>query len=157
METLFVTRDATLKQRENTLSITVDGQSRSLPIESIGHLVLLGESRLNTRLLTLCGKHGVRISVFDYYGYCKGCFEPVDRSPAGLVKLKQAGLLLDDAKRADGCPRGRPRGRTQHGGEPSLLRVPRRLCFGGDYRNHARPGRQDIEGRQQRCPDGDRG
>jgi CRISPR-associated protein Cas1 len=99
METLFVTRDATLKQRENTLSITVDGQSRSLPIESIGHLVLLGESRLNTRLLTLCGKHGVRISVFDYYGYCKGCFEPVDRSPAGLVKLKQAGLLLDDAKR----------------------------------------------------------
>lgn len=99
METLFVTRDATLKQRENTLSIAIDGRTRSLPIESIGHLVLLGESRLNTRLLTLCGKHGVRVSVFDYYGYCKGCFEPIDRNPAGLVKLKQAALLLDDTKR----------------------------------------------------------
>jgi len=99
METLFVTRDATLKQRENTLSITVDGNRRSLPIESIGHLVLLGETRLNTRLLTLCGKHGVRLSVFDYYGYCKGCFEPIDRNPAGLVKLKQAALLLDEEKR----------------------------------------------------------
>ncbi|MEA3278270.1 MAG: CRISPR-associated endonuclease Cas1 [Pseudomonadota bacterium] len=99
METLFVTRDAILKQRERTLSIAIDGKTRSLPIESIGHLVLLGETRLNTRLLTLCGKHGVRVSVFDYYGYCKGCFEPVDRNPAGLVKLKQAELLLDEAKR----------------------------------------------------------
>ena len=99
METLFVTREAKLRQHENTLSITLDDRTRSLPIESIGHLVLLGETRLNTRLLTLCGKHGVRISVFDYYGYCKGAFEPLDQNPAGLVKLKQAALLLDDRRR----------------------------------------------------------
>lgn len=99
METLFVTRDATLKQHENTLSIMIDGRKRSLPIESIGHLVLLGESRLNTRLLTLCGKHGVRLSVFDYYGYCKGSFEPLNRNPSGMVKLRQAALLLDERKR----------------------------------------------------------
>jgi CRISPR-associated protein Cas1 len=99
METLFVSRDAILKQRENTLSIAIDGKVRSLPIESIRHLVLLGETRLNTRLLTLCGKHGVRLSVFDYHGYFKGCFEPIARNPAGIVKLAQARLLLDDARR----------------------------------------------------------
>ncbi len=99
METLFVTRDATLRQKENTLAITLGNDTRFLPIEAIGHLVLLGESRLNTRLLTLCGKHGVRISIFDYYGYFKGCFEPIDRNPAGMVKLKQAEVLLNDAKR----------------------------------------------------------
>lgn len=99
METLFVTRDATLRQRENTLAVTLEGNTRFLPIEAVGHLVLLGETRLNTRLLTLCGKHGVRISIFDYYGYFKGCFEPIDRNPAGLVKLKQATLLLDERKR----------------------------------------------------------
>ncbi len=99
METLFITRDARLKQRENTLSITIDERTRSLPIESISHLVLLGEARLNSRLLTLCGKHGVRVSVFDYYGYCKGAFEPIERNPAGLVKLKQAELLLNDKRR----------------------------------------------------------
>lgn len=99
METLFITRDAILKQRENTLSIQIDGATRSLPVELVGHLVLLGETRLNTRLLTLCGKHGVRVSVFDYYGYCKGSFEPTDRNPAGMVKLKQAALLLNEVKR----------------------------------------------------------
>jgi CRISPR-associated protein Cas1 len=99
METLFVTRDAVLKQRENTLSIQIDGATRFLPVELVEHLVLLGETRLNTRLLTLCGKHGVRISVFDYYGYWKGSFEPIDRNPAGAVKLKQAALLLNTDKR----------------------------------------------------------
>lgn len=99
METLFVTRDAVLKQRENTLSIQIEGVTRSLPVELVGHLVLLGETRLNTRLLTLCGKHGVRVSVFDYYGNCKGSFEPTDRNPAGVVKLKQAALLLNEDRR----------------------------------------------------------
>ena len=99
METLFITREARLRQRENTLSITIGDRTRSLPIESISHVVLLGEARLNTRLLTLCGKHGVRVSVFDYYGYCKGAFEPIERNPAGLVKLKHAELLLDDKRR----------------------------------------------------------
>jgi CRISPR-associated protein Cas1 len=99
METLFVTRDAQLKQHENTLQIHFDKQVRSLPIEKISHIVLLSESRLNSRLLGLCGKHNVRLSVFDYYGYFKSAFEPKAGNPAGKVKLKQAQLLLDDKRR----------------------------------------------------------
>jgi CRISPR-associated protein Cas1 len=99
METLFVSREAHLRRRENTLMLTTGGRTRALPIEKIGHLVLLGESDLNTRLLSLCGKHGVRLSVFDYYGYCKGVFEPVASNPSGRVKLIQAQALLDHRQR----------------------------------------------------------
>jgi len=99
METLFIARDAQLKQHENTLQIKLGDTVRSLPIEKVAHVVLLGESRLNSRLLGLCGKHGVRLSVFDYYGYFKGAFEPYDHNPAGKVKLKQAELLLNDPQR----------------------------------------------------------
>ena len=99
METLFVTRDAQLKQHENTLQIRFDKQVRSLPIEKLSHIVLLSESRLNSRLLGLCGKHNVRLSIFDYYGYFKGTFEPRAGNPSGQVKLKQAQLLLDDRRR----------------------------------------------------------
>lgn len=99
METLFVAKEAQLRQHENTLQIKVGDQKRSLPIEKLSHVVLLSESRLNSRLLGLCGKHGVRLSVFDYYGYFKGAFEPADKNPAGKVKLKQAELLLDDTRR----------------------------------------------------------
>lgn len=101
METLFITKDAQLKQHEKTFQIrfTKDKKVRSLPIEKLSHIVLLGETRLNSRLLSLCGKHRVRVSVFDYYGYCKGTYEPMDKNPAGKVKLKQAALLLDDKQR----------------------------------------------------------
>lgn len=99
METLFIAGETRLRQRENTLSVTTNGKTRALPIERVGHVVLLAESQLNSRLLTLCGKHGVRVSVFDYYGYYKGSFEPLDRSPSGRVKLAQARLLLDDNQR----------------------------------------------------------
>ena len=70
-----------------------------MPIEKLSHIVLLSESRLNSRLLSLCGKHNVRLSIFDYYGYFKGAFEPRAGNPAGKVKLKQAQLLLDEARR----------------------------------------------------------
>ena len=99
METLFISREAQLRQQANTLAITVDGQTRRFPIEKIRHIVLLAEARLNSRLLTLCGKHGVRLSVFDYYGYCKGAFEPTDPNPPGKVKLAQAEAVLSDARR----------------------------------------------------------
>ena len=101
METLFITRDAQLKQHENTLQIRFakDKKMRSLPINKISHLILLAETRLNSRLLTLCGKHNVRVSVFDYYDYYKGTFEPMDKNPAGKVKLKQAALLLNNQQR----------------------------------------------------------
>jgi len=99
METLFVSRDAILKRKENTLFISVDGRSRPFPVEKIRHIVLMSESRLNSRLLCLCGANGVRISVFDYYGYFKGAFEPIDQSPSGRVKLEQARSILDDSER----------------------------------------------------------
>jgi CRISPR-associated protein Cas1 len=99
METLFVSRDAKLKRRENTLSVTVSGRTKPFPIEKLRHLVLLGESSLNTKLLSLCGQNGVRLSVFDFYGYFKGAFEPIDQNPSGRVKLEQARLILDDEQR----------------------------------------------------------
>ncbi|HPE59345.1 MAG TPA: CRISPR-associated endonuclease Cas1 [Thiolinea sp.] len=99
METLFISKEAQLRQHENTLQVKIGEQKRSLPIEKLSHVVLLAESRLNSRLLGLCGKHGVRLSVFDYYGYFKGAFEPADKHPAGKVKLQQAALLLDDGRR----------------------------------------------------------
>jgi CRISPR-associated protein Cas1 len=99
METLFVSKEARLRRSDNTLSVTVNGRSRSYPIEKVKHIVLLSESELNSRLLCLCGQYGVRVSFFDYYGYFKGAFEPIDGSPSGRVKLEQAKSVLNKDSR----------------------------------------------------------
>ncbi len=99
METLFISKDVRLARRENTLTVTVEGVTRFFPIEKVRHIVLLGEGRLNSKLLCLCGANGVRLSVFDYYGYYKGSFEPKPLSPSGRVICEQARCVLDEAVR----------------------------------------------------------
>lgn len=99
METLFISPGAQLRQHENTLLVQTEYGKRSFPIEQLSHVVLLSENRLNSRLLGLLAKNGVRLSVFDYYGYFKGVFEPRDANPSGKVKLAQAQLLLNDARK----------------------------------------------------------
>lgn len=95
METLFVSKEAKLRRRENTLTVLAGGRTRSFPVEKVRHIVLLSESDLNSKLLCLCGKHGVRLSVFDYYGYFKGSFEPISGHESGRVKLAQAQSIVN--------------------------------------------------------------
>lgn len=99
METLFIVREAKLKRQDNTLFVYANGRKTGFPIEKVRHIVLLGEAAFNSRLLELCGSHGVRVSVFDYYGYYRGSFEPSEQNPAGRVKLSQAALVLDEGRR----------------------------------------------------------
>ena len=99
MEILFVAKDARLRRREDTLQVVVDGAARRLPIERLRHVVLLGQADLNSATLGLCGTHGVRVSVFDWHGWCRGTFEPFDGSTSGVVRLAHARCLLDETKR----------------------------------------------------------
>ncbi|WP_028316958.1 CRISPR-associated endonuclease Cas1 [Desulfatibacillum aliphaticivorans] len=101
METLFISREANLSRRENTLIVSMDGQKRFFPIEKIRHIVMLGQGRFNSAFLCLCGAHGVRVSVFDYYGYYKGSFEPKPQNPSGRVVKEQARCILDDQIRLE--------------------------------------------------------
>ena len=43
METLFVPQMAKFRQRNDTISVTLNGRTRSLPINRVAHLVLLAE------------------------------------------------------------------------------------------------------------------
>jgi len=96
METLFVSKDAHLKRHENTLLLSLNGLKRHYPVEKVTHIVMLSEASMNSKLLCLCGSYGIRISFFDYYGYFKGAFEPIDQSSSGRVKLAQSKCILDE-------------------------------------------------------------
>lgn len=92
-ETIYITKDCDLSRDENTILIKPSGSKKvRLPIHNVEHLVLMGDGQVSTKILSLCGKHGIRISVFDYYGWYKGSFEPVERQQSGIVNIRQANL-----------------------------------------------------------------
>ncbi len=99
METLFICGDAELSQDDKTILVKTAGIKKRIAIESIHHIVLLSDDTLTTKFLSLCGTAGVRVSVFDYYGWWKGSFEPASSVGSGEIKLRQAKLVLDTSRR----------------------------------------------------------
>lgn len=95
METLYVTRECQLSRDENTLRINFpDGSLRRFPAEALKHVVCLSSFTVTSKLLELCGQHGVRVSFFNHYGVFRGAFEPIEKSPSGEVVLRQAAMAL---------------------------------------------------------------
>ncbi len=100
METLFVARDAMLSRQDATLLVKRPGHPvRRVPIEGLRHIVLTGESGLTTSLLALCGRRSVRVTVLDWNGNAAGSFEPVGAPAAGRVRMAQASVADDPARR----------------------------------------------------------
>ncbi len=101
METLFISKDAILSQKENTLRVKTAERQMQVPLSGVKHIILLSEGTLTTKLLGLFGSQGVRVSVFDHYGWLKGCFEPIEHLSSAEVRLKQAQLILDPDRRLE--------------------------------------------------------
>ena len=99
VETLYICGEADISRDDSTILVKTGGRKRRFPIETVRHVVVTSDGTLTTRFLSLCGKHGVRVSFFDYYGWYKGAFEPVANIGSGEVKVRQAQLVLDERRR----------------------------------------------------------
>jgi CRISPR-associated protein Cas1 len=104
METLYVCGEADISRDENTIlvktrGIKTRGIKKRVPIEAVRHIVVMSDGALTTKFLALSGRAGVRVSVFDHYGWFIGAFEPVANAGSGEVKIRQAALILDRVRR----------------------------------------------------------
>ena len=102
METLFVTRDCVLERNGGTLMVRAkDGTHRRFPVHALRHVVVAGEARLTTALLTLMARADIRLTVLDHYGNAAGVYESVGSPASGTVRLAQARYVLAPALRLD--------------------------------------------------------
>lgn len=91
MDTLFVAKDCRLLREDATLVVeTGRSTRRRVPIEGLRHIVIAGEAQLTTAVLGLCGRSGVRVTILDWHGNVRGCFEPNGSPSSGKVHLLQA-------------------------------------------------------------------
>src|SRR3546814_12721481 len=96
METLYLSGEADLYRDDSTVLVKTNGKKHRFPIETLRHIVLSTDGMVSTKFLAMCGKLGVRVSIFDFYGWYKGSFEPVEASPSGGVTIRQARLIADE-------------------------------------------------------------
>ncbi len=98
---LYIFSSGRLRRRENTLVFETSGGRRVFPVETVDQIFLFGEVDMNTRLLTFCGRAGIMIHVFDYYGHYTGSYYPREQFLSGDLVVRQVAHYLDSEKRLD--------------------------------------------------------
>lgn len=82
--------DGSLSRSEDTLRIdTLEGETKYLPVESVGTLYLHGQIDFNTRALGLLNDHGIVAHVFGWKDYYKGSYIPKRTHTSGNTVVEQ--------------------------------------------------------------------
>ena len=92
--------DGELSRSEDTLRIdTLDGETKHLPVESVGTIYLHGQIDFNTRTLGLLNDHGTTVHVFGWKDYYKGSYLPKREHQSGNTVVEQVRAYDDDERR----------------------------------------------------------
>lgn len=94
--------DGELSRSEDTLRIdTLDGETKYLPVESVGTLYLHGQIDFNTRALGLLNDHGTTVHVFGWKDYYKGSYLPKRQHQSGNTVVEQVRAYDDRDRRME--------------------------------------------------------
>ena len=92
--------DGELSRSEDTLRIdTLDGETKHLPVDSVGTIYLHGQIDFNTRTLGLLNDHGTTAHVFGWKDYYKGSYLPKREHQSGNTVVEQVRAYDDDERR----------------------------------------------------------
>lgn len=96
----YITRNGRLKRKDNTLFLEFEsGDRKSIPIEDVEALYLMGELDLNTKLLNFLAQQKVPVHVFNYYGYYSGTYCPREYLNSGNLLVEQVKHYTSPKKR----------------------------------------------------------
>ena len=92
--------DGELSRSEDTLRIdTLDGETKHLPVESVGTIYLHGQIDFNTRTLGLLNDHGTTVHVFGWKDYYKGSYLPKREHQSGNTVVEQVRAYDNEERR----------------------------------------------------------
>lgn len=85
----YIYSNGQLKRKDNNIQFeTVEGEKRTIPIETASDFYIFSEMSLNTKLLDFFSQNGVIIHFFNYYSYYSGSYIPKERYLSGDLLVK---------------------------------------------------------------------
>lgn len=100
MKDYYIVSGGRIRRSENTLEFEkADGTKRSIPINDVRSIHLLGETDLNTKLIVFLNQHGIPLHFYNWYGYYSGSFYPREKLLSGLLIVKQVEHYIHQEKR----------------------------------------------------------
>lgn len=98
-KSIYITTAGELKREQNTLCHVSDEGKHYIPYTNTREIYVFGEVALKKSALALCGRNGISLNLFGYYGDYLGSFCPSSAPDSGVVLLNQVRCYLDQDKR----------------------------------------------------------
>ena len=96
----YITKSGRLKRKDNTLYLEFEsGDRKTIPIEDVEGLYIMGELDLNTKLLNFLAQQKIPVHVFNYYGYYSGSYYPREHLNSGFLLVNQVECYRDMERR----------------------------------------------------------
>jgi len=96
----YITKNGRLKRKDNTLYLEIEtGEKKSIPVEDVEGIYLMGETDLNTKLLDFLSQQKIPLHVFNYHGYYSGSYYPREHLNSGFLLVNQVEYYKDKGKR----------------------------------------------------------
>ncbi|MEI7604557.1 MAG: type I-B CRISPR-associated endonuclease Cas1b [bacterium] len=96
---LYINQSGTLSRKDNTLLFENINIKKTIPIIGIENIYLLGETTINSKLLSYLSENKITCHFFNYYGYYTGSFYPKESYMSGKLFVKQVEHYTDNIKR----------------------------------------------------------
>lgn len=96
----YITKGGRLRRQDNTILLEFEGGGKkAIPVEDVEGFYLMGETDLNTKLLTFLSQKQIPLHVFNYYGYYSGSYYPREHLNSGFLLVEQVEHYKDASKR----------------------------------------------------------
>lgn len=89
-KTLYILENCEIKKEAKTIKVIMKDKSQVVPIETIKDIVVMGEAKMNKRLLGFLAQNSIMIHFFNFYEHYIGTFYPKNMLNSGKMVMKQS-------------------------------------------------------------------
>lgn len=95
----YIFQNCRIKRKDNNILIENETDKKNIKSEIVEDIYVFGEVDLNTKLLNFLSQKGIKLHIFNYYGFYSGTFFPKKEQVSGELLIKQVSHFLEYSKR----------------------------------------------------------
>ncbi len=95
MKDAYITRSGTIKRKDNTLFLEIEGKQNILPVQEVLSIHVFSDINFNTDVIEFFSKNYIPVHFYSYYGNYVGTYAPKTEYPSGNILIAQVDYYKD--------------------------------------------------------------
>lgn len=95
----YIFQSCRLSRKDNNILIENEKNKKNIKSEVVEDIYVFGEVDLNTKFLNFISQKGIKLHVYNYYGFYSGTFFPKKDAVSGDLLVKQVLYYVEEEKR----------------------------------------------------------